>query len=139
MSVTLKCIKEGSKLRVRIVTQGYYNEANCQFPRDLREEGRQFTVPAHAVSLITSRGKWFYSVKNKSLITVNSEEVLTSLKVYEDTETVECAICYDQPKCMVLIPCGHYHTCATCTGKIMTCPICRVTITKSINKALMED
>ena len=134
MSVTLKCIKEGSKLRVRIVTPGYYNEANCQFPRDLREEGRQFTVPANAVSLITSRGKWFYAVKN--FITVNNEQ---ALKVYEDTETMECAICYDQPKCMVLIPCGHYHTCTTCTGKIKTCPICRVPITKSINKALMED
>jgi Ca-activated chloride channel family protein len=37
--VELACIKQGSKLRVKIVSAGYLNYANCQFPRDIRIEG----------------------------------------------------------------------------------------------------
>lgn len=142
LPVMLKCIKVNGKLRVRIITRGYYNDANCQFPRDMRIEGRTYTVPAHAISLITSRDKWFYSVKNKRDITIVSDEeaiamLLESITVYEDQDMIECAICYDQPKCMVIIPCGHYHTCNDCTNKISSCPICRVRITNKINKSMI--
>ena len=42
--VELKCIKEGSKLRVRILSPGYLANANCQFPRDIRIEGLRYKV-----------------------------------------------------------------------------------------------
>ena len=32
MIVTLICVKEGSKLRVKILSEGYIQHANCQFP-----------------------------------------------------------------------------------------------------------
>lgn len=57
MNVELVCIKVQSKLRVRITSPGYLNDANCQFPRDLRVEGRRFQVPAVYVTLVQSRGK----------------------------------------------------------------------------------
>lgn len=42
--VVVECVKEGSKLRVRVVSQGYHDDWFVQFPRDLREEGAQYVV-----------------------------------------------------------------------------------------------
>lgn len=53
MFVVLKCIKEGNRLRVRIITQGYLNSANCQFPKGIRSEGRMYEVQIEDVKLIT--------------------------------------------------------------------------------------
>lgn len=33
--VTLVCVKEKNKLRVRITSKGYLKYANCQFPRNV--------------------------------------------------------------------------------------------------------
>ena len=64
-SVRLKCVKIGSKLRVRILTPGYFTNANCQFPRDLREEGRLYDVTPDAINLITSSTN-YYKIKKKT-------------------------------------------------------------------------
>ncbi len=48
--VRLQCVKEGSKLRVRIISHGYNHDANCQFPRNIRAPGRQYSVPISDVS-----------------------------------------------------------------------------------------
>jgi len=42
--VVLKCIKEGSKLRVRVVSDGFNKDWNVQFPKNLREEGALYWV-----------------------------------------------------------------------------------------------
>ena len=42
--VVVECVKEGSKLRVRVVSPGYHADWYCQFPRDLRVEGARFVV-----------------------------------------------------------------------------------------------
>lgn len=63
--VELICVKKDGKLRVRILSEGYYNDANCQFPKDLRVENRRFRVPVANVNLITMKGKYYYSVKKK--------------------------------------------------------------------------
>jgi len=140
--VRLKCVMDGGKLRVRILTPGYYNHANCQFPRHMRADGRLYNVPVDAVALITSRGKYYYTVTKKSSIKLLSDEEalaedIARLVVYEDGATDECAICMSSPKCMVIIPCGHFYTCAECTGQIKSCPVCRCVITHSINKIHM--
>ena len=44
--VLLKCIKEGSKLRVRVLSDGYEKDWNVQFPKNLRQEGTQYLVDA---------------------------------------------------------------------------------------------
>lgn len=44
--VLLKCIKEGSKLRVRVLSEGYEKNWNVQFPKNLRKEGTQYLVDA---------------------------------------------------------------------------------------------
>jgi hypothetical protein len=42
--VVVECIKDGGKLRVRVVSPGYRNDWHCQFPRDIREEGAKYVV-----------------------------------------------------------------------------------------------
>lgn len=42
--VILECVKEGSKLRMKVVSAGYHAGWYCQFPRDLREEGARYVV-----------------------------------------------------------------------------------------------
>jgi outer membrane protein assembly factor BamB len=42
--VIVECVKEGAKLRVRVVSPGYRSEWFCQFPRDIREEGARYVV-----------------------------------------------------------------------------------------------
>lgn len=138
--VELVCVKERNKLRVRILTSGYYNNANCQFPRDLRVEGRKFRVNTDHVKLITVRGKYFYSVKNKSHIEiVNDISIdLKNFKVFEDNKVEDCAICLCNTKDTVFYPCGHYYCCNECSNKLSNCPICRNTISQKIEKSLIQ-
>jgi Ca-activated chloride channel family protein len=42
--VIVQCIKEGSKLRARVVSDGYDPAFNMRFPRDIREEGILYVV-----------------------------------------------------------------------------------------------
>lgn len=141
--VLLKCVRDQGKLRVRILSKGYYRNANCQFPTALRVEGRHYSVPPNAITLITSRGKYFYSVTKKPLIKiVDDAEVavleLSALTVYEDASMSECAICFANPKSIIMVPCGHFYTCDVCTSQLRKCPICREDIKSTINKSLMD-
>lgn len=51
-TVRLKCVKEKGKLRVKIVSQGYHHDDNCQFPRNIRQEGNEYLVPAIDVKFL---------------------------------------------------------------------------------------
>ncbi|MGL4758875.1 MAG: molybdenum metabolism regulator, partial [Patescibacteria group bacterium] len=42
--VVLKCIKVGSRLRVKVESQGYNHDYFVQFPNNLRVEGARFVV-----------------------------------------------------------------------------------------------
>jgi len=152
--ILFECISdEKGKLRVRPISPGYYPNANCQFPRDLREAGRRYSVEAYAVTLVTSRGKWYYSVRMRSAIQVldldpnavpvsptsisTLEAAVKDLTIYEDQTSSDCTICMESPKTTIIIPCGHFYTCATCTEKIQKCPICRCHITGRVNQSQM--
>ena len=142
-SVYLKCSNIGNKLRVRIITPGFYSSANCQFPRDLRVDGRYFRVSPKHINLITTRGKYYYSIKNKSYIEIIDyskvpEFIAPKIKIYEDTEQEECLLCYDAPKQSIFSPCGHFYTCTSCSIKCNKCPICRQPVEGYINKKDMD-
>jgi hypothetical protein len=115
--VILECVEEGSKLRVKMKSSGYLIGSNCQFPRDLRVKGRMFKVPKEHVKLMTMRGKYFYSIKNKSIIEIikndnndndNDNEVnnllLKNTKIFEDETISECSVCLCSEKDTVFIP-----------------------------------
>ena len=144
--IILKCSFDSSskKLRVRIVSPGYLTTANCQFPKDLRIDGRYFSVHKSAIKLITTHKKYFYCIRNKNAIQIINESdipnvPLPKIKVYEDIEQEECLLCYDQPKQTVFNPCGHFYTCSTCSSKCKLCPICRLQIISYIDKSDMEE
>src|SRR6516162_5434098 len=42
--VLVQCIKEGSKLRARVVSDAYDPDYNMRFPRDIRQEGTLYVV-----------------------------------------------------------------------------------------------
>ncbi len=42
--VVVECYKAGSKLRVRVLSAGYNNDWNVQFPKNLRQDGVRFVV-----------------------------------------------------------------------------------------------
>lgn len=42
--VVVECVKDGGKLRVRVVTGGYQKGWFCQFPKDIRKEGAKYVV-----------------------------------------------------------------------------------------------
>ena len=131
--ILLKCVKEGSKLRVRIFAKGYSSEANCQFPRNLRQEGREFYVPSHAITFSASANRKFFYRINKNLISVK-EEVAQVGTIYEDENIKECNICMYNDKSIVFGPCGHYYCCNDCSSKVLLCPICRGTITLRVRR-----
>lgn len=47
----------------------------------------------------------------------------------------ECVVCMDNPKSMVIVPCGHKCLCANCVAQVQqqrVCPVCRGTIEKIV-------
>lgn len=42
--VRVQCVKEGSKLRVKVLSDGYHKDWHVQFPKNLREEGTIYIV-----------------------------------------------------------------------------------------------
>ncbi|GII96649.1 WGR domain-containing protein [Sinosporangium siamense] len=42
--VVVECIREGSGLRVRVVSPGYESSWNVQFPKDIREAGARYVI-----------------------------------------------------------------------------------------------
>ena len=42
--VIIECFREGNKLRVRVVSDGYNSNWKVQFPKDIREEGARYLV-----------------------------------------------------------------------------------------------
>jgi predicted DNA-binding WGR domain protein len=42
--VILECVAEGSKLRIRVVSAGYHQNWNVQFPKDIRKAGDRYWV-----------------------------------------------------------------------------------------------
>lgn len=137
--VRLCCIKVGSKLRVRILTDGYFKDANCQFPRALRVEGREFKVHKDKVRLVQRAAKYYYSISKKDVEIIENEEILQNITIYEDEQDTECIICFDEDKSVVLVPCGHYCLCVNCADRIRydNCPMCRTPITQVVSYQLI--
>lgn len=156
MSVYLRCVKEGSKLRIRvesyqddngIVRVGVYNNNyNCQFPRNIRQEGRFYKIPKENIKLCASgHNKPFYRVGKAQIqildsgsvqgrYTENDQITIDNIQIYgEDLE--ECVVCMDTKPNVVIVPCGHLCCCENCSLQLdpRKCPICRGEISSILN------
>ncbi|NET14023.1 MAG: VWA domain-containing protein [Okeania sp. SIO1H6] len=98
--VLVKCFREGGKLRVRVISEGYNSEFNVQFPRGIRQEGVTYVVDEMKLSANGS----FYRVSGKirRLVEPGQEKAVTTEKAksqklaaakatggWEDLETVD--------------------------------------------------
>jgi len=142
--VRLKCVKEGSRLRVKIISEGYSQIANCQFPKDIRVAGREYLVPKSDVKFSQTQGKFFYRVGKKNVRICNDPsevkgEIDKNIKVYKDEENTECAICMcDNVELVIMYPCGHMFTCHECGKSCKVCPICRADIEQLVTHAQLQ-
>jgi hypothetical protein len=154
--VLLKCVKEKSKLRVKMISsQPFIKGINCQFPRDIREEGMYYVVKSEGVKL---KGK-FYTVMQKDIITCKTFDLnevkkyiddLTKIQgdnvnkikpktIFGEDDDSECIICFSEIKSSVFSPCGHYMTCGACSLRCKNCPICRAVIVAILKRDEIAD
>ncbi len=134
--VYLQCVKENNKLRVKIISNGYNRDANCQFPRNIRVEGRRYEVPPSAIKVSKRAGTYYYHIK-KSLIKNIDDISNIPAKIYA---LDDCCICLDAPCDIVIVDCGHLCMCEDCSNiyNKSNCPICRGNISSKINKAQLQ-
>ena len=135
--VYLRCVKEGKKLRVKIISNGYNHEANCQFPRKIRVEGAVYSVPIEDVYFSEMRSKFFYRIKKNNIQIINDSKVRIA-NIYEGGDSSECIICMSNPYEVVLVYCGHYCMCKTCADQLLRttkkCPICRAEVAMAVTR-----
>lgn len=138
-SVILHCVKENSKLRVKIISNGYNNTANCQFPKDIRKENLKYKVPAEAIRVIRrGNNKFFYQVSKALIEIVEDEKDIRKLdKIYD---IPDCCVCLGGQSEMVMVPCGHLCLCSSCSEayKDNKCPICRSIVELRIHKTKLK-
>lgn len=153
--VFLRCTKEGGKLRVRIISPGYFREANCQFPRSIRNEGQLYSVEPRSIRLVQSRGgRNFYRVAQPITICGDDDEadreagkekhiggkrrqrpVEKPKNVFDHKDEPDCVVCLDTQKEQIFVPCGHFCMCKGCIKQLVQpkkCPICRESIKATI-------
>ena len=132
--VYLQCIRVRNRLRVRIISNNYVQNLNCQFPRALRIENQIYSVPPEDIQLVKRLHQDFYSIGKRNIELIEDVNVQNSLKIYTEEDDDTCCICLDNKKHFVFISCGHYYVCKICLDheQFTTCPICRSIIIKAI-------
>ncbi len=163
--VILYCVKEGPKLKIKIVSSGYIRGANCQFPTNIRVKGYYYALDSRYLQLShRDQGKAFYTaMSGKNYITViNNPDDITKLDnirnntiyeparvdrpkiehIYEDVDNPDCIVCLVEPKTVVYAPCGHHICCVSCTTRMMAsnnkCPMCKSKIVAVVPREMVE-
>lgn len=130
----------------------YIKGYNCQFPRNVREEGMYYIVRTSSVTFRQS----FYAVSKAAsicLMTKSLDEVKQYVSILSETngqilprvifgddDQTECVICMSIEKDSVFNPCGHYVACGGCASRCKCCPMCRGTIFNILKRSdLAED
>ena len=137
--VLLQCVKEKSKLRVKIISNGYNNNANCQFPKAIRQENMKYRVPPEAIK-VARRGlnKFFYHVDKNSIEVITEGIDINSIEQIYESE--DCCICLEGECELVMVPCGHLCLCSVCSlqYKDNKCPMCRSVVMARIDKSELQ-
>lgn len=166
--ITLHCVRQKGKLRIRFhsytnnegkcYTNVYNNNYNCQFPREIRNEGWFYEIGKDDLMLVAADGKQpFYRVKKNNIKVLATgpqaterhpdPSSVTSLttpmmnrqppkKPEQVFEVSECVICLEAVPDQIFIPCAHLCTCAGCYQQLKrakpSCPLCRRAVTNAI-------
>ena len=141
MLVKLQCVAEGSRLRMKIKTPGYFVDANCQCPRKIRVADKEYFVDSKYITLVQRAGAKYYYTVHKNAFTdlyndkdYRESDVTADLKLPSKIyESEKCCICWDTSALKVFVPCGHVCTCDGCYKSLSTCPMCRAKIRLVVN------
>lgn len=144
--IILKCISENSKLRIKFhcyidsenktYTNVYDNSYNCQFPRNIRQDGSYYSIEDCDMTLVSGINKQpFYKIKNSNIKVLSQFEVNKLLGIVLPTpskiyEISDCVICFDNSSSVIFLPCAHRCVCSDCYSTLIkstrvSCPICR--------------
>jgi hypothetical protein len=123
-----------------ISSQPFIKGINCQFARNIRQEGMYYIVESENITL---KGK-FYSAMGKNIVvcqTMSMDEVKKYVNNLGEAAKIvpkvifgdgdddnECGICMGEQKDSVFSPCGHFMTCHGCSTLFENCPMCRAKI-----------
>lgn len=150
--VLLQCVKRGGRLRVQMISSHpFIKGINCQFPRNIRQEGMYYVVKEEGINL---RGN-FYSAMQKDIIvcqTLDLDEAklyVNGLKktnkklmpkaIFGEDGDEECVICMYDKKEKIFSPCGHFITCESCSETCKKCPICQANILCVLDRGEIKD
>lgn len=136
--VYLKCVKEKGKLRMRITSSNYLNNANCQCKRDIRVENATYYIRKENIKVVkSSKGNYFYRLSG--VVNVELRSVLPST-IYEDVDDPLCIVCYENTKNVVFDTCGHYNMCLGCCEQLTkkVCPTCRSCVNAFIPSSMLQ-
>jgi hypothetical protein len=145
--VRLKCVKEGNKLRIKVLSGGYSPHANCQFPRDIRTEGREYLVPKSDITFTETRNKFFYRVKKNNIHVLEPSTSpsldFSTMTIFGDSDSKECQICMmDDSELVIFAMCGHQCACMNCATEIhnrgQNCPLCRSKIQQIVSRDQLQ-
>jgi Ca-activated chloride channel family protein len=81
--IELSCVREGGKLRIKVLSEGYDGAKNVQFPRAIRAEGARYVVEGLELSSDTS----FYRVRGAIHRLVKPGET-DSFRVFQRSQRV---------------------------------------------------
>lgn len=157
--IILECILDKKKLRIRFhsyindedgktYTNVYNNDYNCQFPKDIRQEGAFYQICDNDIYLISDGSKSpFYKISKNNIRILTNDECkkykkddptglgidISKLKIYDVSE---CVICLSETSSVIFIPCAHRCVCDACYVGIKKvkncCPLCRRSIVQVI-------
>jgi hypothetical protein len=128
--VILQCIKEKNKLRMKILTNSYYTNANCQCPKNIRIANMKYYVKKSNIVLTkhNNSGKYFYRINGTIIpFETNNDNTIIPTTIFNDETELICIVCFENPKNIIYNPCGHYNMCNECYSKLRKkcCPTCR--------------
>jgi hypothetical protein len=156
--ITLQCVRSHGKLRIRFhsytneagksFTNVYNNSYNCQFPKDIRSEGRYYEIGPDDIVLVDSGRQPFYRIKKNNIRILTGSGTSSSSTTTPATaaapaakpevvfEVNECVICMENIPDQIFIPCGHLCSCSSCYVQLKKskpdCPLCRRHIISAI-------
>lgn len=147
--ILLKCVKEHGKLRIKFhafvddktgveYQNAYNNTYNCKFPKDIRQEGRIFSVRDADMTLTVCAKKPFYSISTKNIVILRDELSTSVSKVDRVFNVEECVVCLSSSSTVIFLPCAHQCVCQDChlqlkqNEKMLTCLLCRRGVEKTI-------
>jgi hypothetical protein len=147
--ITLKCVKDGDNLYMRITSIGYCtNNVRSSHNMCLNHH---YQVNAGNIKVVKEDGLVFYNIS--APINDITSDYFSNLIPYDVTSNdvtitqnivfnsfLYCAICCIAKRDTIIIPCGHFYMCESCSiGKdIICCDICNGKIEEVINCDLLN-